>query len=144
MMRKPEHPPLTLVAITEWLQAQPHDQEYIWQDPTECMVGHYLRDHGSSWGAVMYSDIPHYHEIAAEKPWTFGAALERAKTLALPPPHPAANSLELPLLTAESVTAHPESRELVQLEQENSHGREPHAEQKDRAVIGPDRPAERQ
>lgn len=124
MMRKPEHPPLTLVAITQWLETKPPEQEYIWQDPTECVVGHYLRDHGSSWGTVAYSDMPNYHEIAGAKPWTFGAALERAKTLALlPSPAPAITLSNMELLTD---------------------GREPHAEQKDRALIGPDRPAEHQ
>ena len=36
--------------------------------------------------------MPHYEEIAGEKPWTFGAALERAEgvkeMLALPAPTP--------------------------------------------------------
>jgi hypothetical protein len=108
MMHEPEHPPLTIDALVKWLEAQRPDQEYMWQDPTYCLVGHYLRDHGSSWGSVAYSELPHYDEIAGAKPWTYGAALERAKsvtaqeTLALPPPsHPAANSPEMPLLTAD-------------------------------------------
>jgi hypothetical protein len=76
----------TLDALTGWLRKQPPDQGYIWQDPVYCLMGEYLRDNGASWGERSYSDMPHYEEIAAEKPWTFGAALERAEALALPEP----------------------------------------------------------
>lgn len=72
--------------LTKWLRKQNPDQEYIWQDPVFCLLGHYLRANGSGWGERSYSEMPHYEEIAKEKPWTFGAALERAETLALPAP----------------------------------------------------------
>lgn len=86
-LHKPEHPALTIEALVTWLRTQPAEKTYIWSDPVFCAVGQYLADHGSSWGAVNYSEIPGYYEIAAEKPWTFGAALERAeKLLALPTP----------------------------------------------------------
>jgi hypothetical protein len=78
---------LNTEALTEWLRKQNPDEEYVWSDPVYCMMGRYLADNGSSWGAVQYSVMPGYEEIAAEKPWTFGAALERAEALkALPPP----------------------------------------------------------
>lgn len=77
---------LTLEKVTEWLKKQPPDREYIWQDPTYCLVGSYLRDQGSSWGYVAYDELPHYDLIAGVKPWTMGKALERAKFVALPPP----------------------------------------------------------
>lgn len=77
----------TIDALTGWLRKQPPDAEYVWSDPVFCLVGHYLADNGACWGERSYSDIPHYEEIAKEKPWTFGAALERAEALkALPPP----------------------------------------------------------
>jgi hypothetical protein len=72
--------------LTNWLRKQDPTEEYVWSDPVYCMMGKYLYDNGSNWGAVQYSDMPHYEEIAGEKPWTFGAALERAERLALPPP----------------------------------------------------------
>ena len=69
--------------LTNWLRKQDPTEEYVWSDPVYCMMGKYLYDNGSNWGAVQYSDMPHYEEIAGEKPWTFGAALERAERLAL-------------------------------------------------------------
>jgi hypothetical protein len=76
----------TTEALTEWLRGQPPDGEYVWSDPVFCLMGHYLADNGACWGERSYSDLPHYEEIAHEKPWTFGAALERAEALALPAP----------------------------------------------------------
>jgi hypothetical protein len=75
------------------------------------MMGHYMADHDSEWGSAQYSDLPHYTEIAATKPHTFGAALARAeKLLALPAPEPSlpdmildpipTHELELPALPA--------------------------------------------
>ncbi len=72
--------------LTNWLRKQPPDGEYVWSDPVHCMMGKYLADNESRWGEVQYSDMPHYEEIAGEKPWTFGAALERAEKLQLAPP----------------------------------------------------------
>jgi hypothetical protein len=77
---------MTTEALTDWLRGQPGDGEYVWSDPVFCLMGRYLADNESRWGEVQYSDIPHYEEIAGEKPWTFGAALERAEALALPAP----------------------------------------------------------
>jgi hypothetical protein len=106
MLSKPEHPPLTIDALASWLRTQPPDQTYVWSDPVFCMMGQYLAAHDSSWGATQYSLMPGYEEIAAEKPWTFGAALERAeKLLALPAPITSEMSVmsephKEPLLTA--------------------------------------------
>lgn len=84
---KPEAPALTEAALIDYLKGQDPDREYTWQDPAFCLVGNYLRDNGSCWGTVAYSDLPNYEAIAKEKPWTFGAALQRAEALkALPPP----------------------------------------------------------
>jgi hypothetical protein len=80
--------PLTVEMVVSWLRRQEPDEEYIWSDPVFCLMGRYLADHGSSWGAVDYRALPHYEEIAQAKPWTYGAALERAERLALPPPVP--------------------------------------------------------
>jgi hypothetical protein len=72
--------------LTNWLRKQDPGEEYIWSDPVFCLMGRYLADNGSAWGEMQYSNMPHYTEIAAEKPWTFGAALERAEALTLPAP----------------------------------------------------------
>jgi hypothetical protein len=86
-MSKPEHPPLTIDALATWLRQQPPEMTYIWSDPVFCLVGHYLADNDSAWGAAQYSDIPDYELIARTEPHTFGAALQRAeKLLALPAP----------------------------------------------------------
>jgi len=74
--------------LIAWLRTQPPDEEYVWQDPVYCLMGRYLASEGSHWGEFSYSAaMPHYHEIAETKPWTFGAALQRAEALkALPQP----------------------------------------------------------
>lgn len=86
MMKQPEVPALTVENLKTWLRQQPSDGEYVWSDPVYCLVGRYLADNGSEWGAAQYSDIPGYEQIAGEKPWTYGAALARAEALALPAP----------------------------------------------------------
>ena len=74
-------------SLIDWLKQQPPEGEYVWSDPVFCLMGRYLADNDSAWGAVQYSDMPHYEEIAQTKPWTFGAALERAEAIkALPAP----------------------------------------------------------
>ena len=74
------------------MRKQDPDKEYVWSDPVFCLMGQYLADNGSSWGERSYSDMPYYYEIAHQKPWTFGAALQRAEgvkeMLALPAPTP--------------------------------------------------------
>jgi hypothetical protein len=73
--------------LVEWLRGQPSDGEYVWSDPVFCLMGRYLEAHGSEWGRVAYSEMPGYGLIAGVKPWTYGAALERAERyLALPAP----------------------------------------------------------
>ncbi len=90
MMKQPTPPTITLDSMTAYLESKnPHDT-YIWADPVHCLMGNFLRDHGHSWGEVVYSEfMPHYDEIAAPAPHTFGAALERARAIkALPQPAP--------------------------------------------------------
>jgi hypothetical protein len=84
----------TIDALTGWLRKQPPDGEYVWSDPVYCLMGKYLADNDACWGERAYSDLPHYEEIAGEKPWTYGAALERAEALALPAPAPETLQLE--------------------------------------------------
>jgi hypothetical protein len=84
-------------ALIAWLRTQPADKEYIWSDPVFCLMGQYLADNASCWGAFSYSDMPDYYKIAQTKPWKFGAALKRAEALQrLPSP------ATVPLITQES------------------------------------------
>jgi hypothetical protein len=89
MKRKKLDELLSVDKLTDWLRAQPPQQEYIWSDPVNCLMGKYLSDHDLQWGDAGYHELPGYIDIAAEKPWTYGAALERAqdvqKVLAPPP-----------------------------------------------------------
>lgn len=82
---KPAHPPLTLEALVAWLQQQPPDTEYIFQDPARCVLGQYLTAHHAeeAISEAAYETIPNYYEVARPKPHTFQAALERAKPLLL-------------------------------------------------------------
>ena len=94
---------MTSDALTAWLRTQPDDGEYQWTDPVNCLMGKYLADHGVAWGDTGYSDMPGYHQIAAQRPWTFGAALGRAEQLALPAParQIAAPQIKLPEIELE-------------------------------------------
>ena len=84
----------TTEVLTDWLRQEVAKgraaEEYIWQDPVYCLMGNFFAAHGrQGWGEVIYSDMPDYEVIAGAKPWTYGAALERAEALkALPPPEP--------------------------------------------------------
>jgi hypothetical protein len=86
MKRKKLDELMSTEKLTDWLGKQDPGGEYVWSDPVKCMMGKYLADHDVEWGVGAYSQLPDYYQIAQEKPWTYGAALERAKTLALPAP----------------------------------------------------------
>lgn len=78
---------MTVDKLTDWLRGQPPEKGYVWSDPVFCLMGRYLAEQGSHWGEASYSELPGYREIAEAKPWTYGAALERAEQhKALPPP----------------------------------------------------------
>ena len=96
---------LTAQNLVKWLRQQRPEEEYIWQDPTFCLVGRFLHDHNSCWGTVAYSDLPNYEAIAQPKPWTFGAALARAERLALPAPQMTpVKQIEGELVASQAVT----------------------------------------
>ena len=72
--------------LIAWLREQPPEEEYVWSDPVFCLMGRYITDVGTPADLYAYNGMPNYREIAETKPHTFGAALERAEQLALPPP----------------------------------------------------------
>ena len=64
--------------VLDWLRQQPADSSYDWNHPDHCVIGQYLAAKGQKREGIDYTEMPHYREIAAAEPWTFGAALERA------------------------------------------------------------------
>ena len=104
MKRKKLDELMSVDKLTGWLKDQPPGGEYVYSDPVYCLMGKYLADHDVEWGAGAYSEMPSYYAIAAEKPWTFGAALERAKALS-------EETLSLPAPTLQ-IEAVPQEREM--------------------------------
>ena len=84
--------PLTLAGLIAWLETKPSEGTYDWWNVGGCLLCNYLRETfgvqmpssqawsghdsfgpntlGPSWG---------YYEVCQTKPWTYGAALERAR-----------------------------------------------------------------
>lgn len=81
--------PFTLESLIAWLEMQPGEKTYNWFDIKDCLACKYLEAAGieEPWGKIVYTTIfgsePAYHEIAGTRPWTFGAALSRARARAL-------------------------------------------------------------
>ena len=89
--------PFSLDSLIAWLEKQPSALEYVWTDVFDCLMHHYytdvLRDDlDGEYPARMVFDlgcdferpfgsISAYHKVAGSLPWTFGAALERARAL---------------------------------------------------------------
>jgi hypothetical protein len=83
---------LKIESLIEWLETMPPRKEYPYHNCNgACLLGQYLTACGFNWekqikGAHGY-DIPGvndfkdyvYLHVACSRPWTFGAALERAR-----------------------------------------------------------------
>jgi len=84
---EPKHDPFTLESLAAWLERQPADGAYDWEDcDGGCLIGLYAAAHGIPW--VRMIDGPLGEEpylkltlggIAVRHPRTFGAALTRAR-----------------------------------------------------------------
>lgn len=84
-----EADPFSLESLIAWLEKQPADKEYDYYDcDGACLYGQYgaairLARPMDAWDRVCDSDClnnrNHAGDIAARTPWTFGAALTRAK-----------------------------------------------------------------
>jgi hypothetical protein len=75
-----------LPTLIAWLETMPADRTYNFTDCLggTCLFGQYLEAHEVAWsrGATYVKLIgTELEAIAAEKPWTFGAALVRAREL---------------------------------------------------------------
>jgi hypothetical protein len=80
MLNNPKWDVMTLDSFISWLRLQPADASYNWQFPESCLMGQYLTDKiGHLPSSETYHDMPHYRDIAVQRPWTFGGALKRAE-----------------------------------------------------------------
>lgn len=84
--------PLTFESLIAWLEKMPADGAYNYEDCSgKCLYGLYMAAHGIAWeesGAcsqldsgperATFCDLV-YAKVAASRPWTFGAALDRAR-----------------------------------------------------------------
>jgi len=79
--------PLSVAGLIAWLAKQPTRREYEYYSCQRCLVAEYLKSIGSVnpdaeyiFSEALGAGWP-YDKIAAERPHTFGAALERARAL---------------------------------------------------------------
>lgn len=82
-----------LKGLISWLETMPANKEYDFFDHEGgCMVGQYMASVGEPWSSVRYEQIVWSitgerdslkFSIGHDRPWTFGAALERARALAI-------------------------------------------------------------
>lgn len=84
--------PLSLESLISWLEKQPASKTYDYENCRgKCLYGQYMASHGIRWsesGAcgrhsstqerAEFCDLV-YAACASEAPWTFGAALARAR-----------------------------------------------------------------
>ena len=84
MLYNPKWDLMSLESLIAWLEQQPADGTYDWQYPERCLIACYLTGKLGTlpeYSVSLYQSMPHYHAVAAQEPWTFGAALERAKAV---------------------------------------------------------------
>ena len=79
--------------LIAWLEMQPATREYDWWDMGDCLVCHYLAEalgtdepwHVAAEAGKSYEDVLGsrwaYHAVGSALPWTYGAALDRARAL---------------------------------------------------------------
>ena len=94
---KPKADVWSIEGLIDWLKSCSPEQEYYWPSGSECLLGRYLTAMGKpalpctyykvfarkkgKWWWPFFSDthaMNRYCEVARERPWTFGAALDRA------------------------------------------------------------------
>lgn len=81
---KPKAKPLTLKNLIVWLRKKPARGQYVWHEPTNCVIGQWLRASGTPdteiWAkSVHLAKDDLFTAIALNGPYTFGAALKRAE-----------------------------------------------------------------
>ena len=81
---------LDLPSLIAWLETQPPETEYDWENCQECLVGKFvtaITGNRLPASVIRYSTLfpscDAYGFVGATGPWTFGAALARAKQIQL-------------------------------------------------------------
>jgi hypothetical protein len=79
---------LTVKGLITWLRRKPPDERYIWHQPTNCLMGQWLRASGVPDAQIWHRSVvmakqPPFTHIALKTPSTFGAALRRAEAALL-------------------------------------------------------------
>lgn len=95
---KPETKPdvFSLAGLIAWLETQPGETKYNWYRIRECLFCQYLdavgvpRQYGihPDMENIVGGSVEVYHQVGSSWPWTFGAALDRARKLASFPVQP--------------------------------------------------------
>jgi hypothetical protein len=72
--------PLSLDGVIAWLETQDPATEYDWSSTLNCLLCRYLKSQG--WNLLAYVSMATLTQSKAmERPWTYGAALERFRKL---------------------------------------------------------------
>jgi hypothetical protein len=84
--------PFSLESLIVWLEKQPAEKQYCYGDNGRCLLADYFTSVGYENVSVGACDFHHgpnlemtakfsddFSDIAVNRPWTFGAALERAR-----------------------------------------------------------------
>lgn len=89
-----KHDVFSLEGLIAWLETQPPETEYDFRDILDCLLCRYGRAAGLNVHSAGGSDIVRYRQdgstersagfakdVASDLPWTYGAALTRARAL---------------------------------------------------------------
>lgn len=74
--------PFSLESLIAWLEKQPPDANYDWSDAAKCVLGQFAAAMGADDAeleSLSLSNIEPFDNVALDSPYTFGAALERAR-----------------------------------------------------------------
>lgn len=73
--------PKSLQSFIAWLETKNPDESYSYMNCRgACLVGQYMAHHGVVWSSAGFDEFADpFNNIAASGPYTFGAALERAR-----------------------------------------------------------------
>ncbi len=77
----------SLEGVISWLEMQPGETEYDYLDYGDCLLAQYCRVRGSAYKTVSIGSGPTKNpkvlleRVAAREPWTYSAALTRAREL---------------------------------------------------------------
>lgn len=86
-----KHDVFSLEGLIAWLEKQPADVSYVWSDTSDCnggcLIHRYLRDNDAdpTWDYGKFAECLGERtmdiKVAMPQPWTYGAALARARAL---------------------------------------------------------------